>query len=308
MSILVGKKTNLLIQGITGRIGQIHAGYTLEYGVHLLAGVTPGKGGQNVKGVPVYNQVKDAMKDHPEINATMILVPPQMVQEAALEAMEAGIALVVIITEFVPIRDMITVFDVSEKSRTTLIGPNTIGIISPGESKAGIMPGYIYQKGRIGIISRSGTLTHEVASNLSFAGYGQSTCLCIGGDPVTGLDHTRVLEFFRDDPETLAVILIGEIGGTSEENAARYIRETQYHKPVFAYITGTQAPGEKKMGHAGAIISGSTGTANSKIVSLREAGVRIAPTTGKLVSLIAEMDKEMTGNLMTVTPIGESLL
>jgi len=306
MSILVGKDTSLIIQGITGRLGQIHAGRTLEYGVNLVAGVSPGKGGQAVHGAPVYDSVDEALVMHSGINASMILVPPMGVKAAALDAIEAGVPLVVIITEFVPIIDMMHVVNRAKEKGVIIVGPNTIGVISPGECKIGVMPGDIYQKGRIAVVSRSGTLTHEVSSNFTFAGFGQSTCLCIGGDPVAGINHTEALQMLRDDEDTLAVVLLGEIGGVGEEQAARYIRESNYPKPVFAYIAGTQAPEGKKMGHAGAIVSGGQGTAQSKIQSLTESGVTVAETVGRLLALIREEDARLSGALSTVTPIEDT--
>ncbi len=216
MGVLVGKDTNVIIQGITGKMGRIHTQHMLEYGMNLCAGVSPGKGGQLVEGVPVFNSVRKAKDLFPEINATMILTPPPVVLSAAMEAVEAGIPLIVIITEFVPIHDSLKIISAAARKGIRVVGPNTIGVISPGYGKVGVMPGYIYQPGYIGIVSRSGTLTHEVSSNLTFAGYGQSTCVCIGGDFIPGVTHTEVLRLLRDDEDTKAVVLLGEIGGTSE--------------------------------------------------------------------------------------------
>ena len=303
MSSLVDQNTHLLVQGITGKEGQTHTRRSLEAGVHVAAGVTPGKGGQEVLGIPVYGSVAEAMAEHPEINATMILVPPRFVYSAAMEALDARIPLVVIITEFVPAHDSLKIVNKAREVGCTVVGPNTIGVISPGKSKVGIMPDYIYKPGHIGIISRSGTMTHEVGSNLSFAGYGQSSCLGIGGDMIIGQSHTAGLELFRDDPETDCVILLGEIGGTSEEDAAEYILRTAYPKPVFAYIAGLQAPAGKRMGHAGAIISGGKGTADSKAAALRAAGVGVAESVGNLLDLIRAEDLRMDGRLKTAEPI-----
>lgn len=303
MSILVDEGTNLLVQGITGKEGRTHTRRSLEAGVHVVAGVTPGKGGEEVCGVPVYDHVAQALAVHPEINATMILVPPKAVLSAGLEALEAGLKLIVIITEFVPAHDTLKILRKAKEKSAIVIGPNTIGVISPGRSKIGIMPDYIYKRGHIGIISRSGTMTHEVASNLSFAGYGQSSCLGIGGDMIVGMSHTDGLELFRKDEDTACVILLGEIGGVSEENAAEYIRQTQYPKPVLAYIAGAQAPAGKKMGHAGAIVSGGRGSAASKIKALRDANISVAESVGHLLDLIKEEDMRMGGFLQTVPPI-----
>ncbi len=303
MSILVDSNTRLLVQGITGKEGHTHTSRSLEAGVQVVAGVTPGKGGQEVLGVPVYGSVDEAKAAHPEINATMILVPPRFVLSAATEAVQAEIPLIVIITEFVPTHDSLKIVNMAEEKGLTVVGPNTIGVISPGKSKVGIMPDYIYKPGHIGIVSRSGTMTHEVASNLSFAGYGQSSCLGIGGDMIIGQSHTEGLRLFRDDPETDCVILLGEIGGTSEEDAAEYIRSTNYPKPVLAYIAGMQAPAGKKMGHAGAIISGGKGTATSKAAALRSANVGVAESVGHLLDLVRQADKRLNGKLKTVKPI-----
>lgn len=303
MSILVGEHTHIIIQGMTGKMGRVHAKRTLEAGTNLLAGVTPGRGGEYVWDIPIYDHVSEAVQEHPQINATMILTPPPAVLGAAMEAIEAGIKLIVIITEFVPVHDSLKIVKRAESLGAVVVGPNTIGVISPGMSKIGVMPDYIYKKGHIGIVSRSGTLTHEVASNLTFAGFGQSSCLCIGGDAIGGLNHTKGLEFFKEDEDTAAVILIGEIGGTSEEDAADYIRETGYQKPVFAYIAGVQAPVGKKMGHAGAIVSKGKGTADSKIRKLQQAGVKVAETTGRLLQLIREEDERQQHYLRTVEAI-----
>lgn len=303
MSILVDKNTVLLVQGITGRIGQIHTQRSLEYNVTIPAGVTPGKGGKTVLGIPVFNSVGEAKERFPQINATLILVPPKAVLDAAMDAIRNKIKLIVIITEFVPTLDAMQIVREAERAGCTVVGPNTIGVISPGKSKVGVMPNYIYQPGHIGIISRSGTLTHEVSSNFTFAGYGQSTCVCIGGDQVPGLSHTDLLKLFRDDPQTELVVLLGEIGGQSEEDAAAYIKQTNYPKPVFAYIAGVNAPAGKKMGHAGAIVSRNTGTAASKIKALEAAGVKVAPTTGRLKDFIAEYDAAHGERLKTLKPM-----
>lgn len=300
MSILVGKDTHMMIQGMTGRMGREHAQKTLEAGVNLLAGVTPGKGGDEVWKVPIYSHVSEALAKFPQINATMILTPPPAVLTAALEALNEGIKLVVIITEFVPVHDTLKIVKQAQKTGAFVVGPNTIGVISPGLGKVGVMPDEIYKKGHIGIISRSGTLTHEVSSNFTFAGFGLSTCLCVGGDMIGGIDHKTALELFRNDEDTAAIVLLGEIGGTSEEDAAEYIRNTHYPKPVYAYIAGVQAPAGKRMGHAGAIVSAGKGTAVSKINHLKKAGVQVAETTGQLLELIKIENERQENYLKTL--------
>lgn len=284
MAVLVNAQTRVLIQGITGAQGSYHTEKMLEYGMKVVAGVTPGRGGEQVHGVPVFDTVQEALAQHP-VDATMILVPPPFVLEAASEAIENGIGLVVIITEHVPVLDSIQIKALAKARGSRVIGPNTIGVISPGQGKVGIMPGYIYKEGNIGIISRSGTLTHEVASNLTFRGIGQSTCIGIGGDPVIGTTFVDALELFRNDDQTRAVIMIGEIGGSGEEIAAEHLKEFGYPKPVYAFIAGATAPPEKRMGHAGAIVERGTGTAESKIRLLSEAGVIVAKTLDQLIEL-----------------------
>jgi len=284
MAVLVNAQTRVLIQGITGAQGSYHTEKMLEYGMKVVAGVTPGRGGEQVHGVPVFDTVQEALDQHP-VDATMILVPPPFVLEAASEAIENGIDLVVIITEHVPVLDSIQIKALAKARGSRVIGPNTIGVISPGQGKVGIMPGYIYKEGNIGIISRSGTLTHEVASNLTFRGIGQSTCIGIGGDPVIGTTFVDALELFRNDDQTQAVIMIGEIGGSGEEIAAEHLKEFGYPKPVYAFIAGATAPPEKRMGHAGAIVERGTGTAESKIRLLSEAGVIVAKTLDQLIEL-----------------------
>ena len=286
MAILVNQDTRVLIQGITGNQGRYHTLRMKEYNVQVVAGSTPGRGGQQVDGVPVYDSVAEAAAHHP-IDASMILVPPAGVLPAAAEALESAIPLVVIITEFVPFHDALLIRRLSDDTPSRVIGPNTIGVISPGKGKVGVMPGFIYSEGHVGLISRSGTLTHEIASNLTYKGIGQSTCVCIGGDMVNGTHFIDILKAFREDPQTEKVIIIGEIGGAGEEIAARYIKETVYPKPVIAYIAGMTAPKEKKMGHAGAIVSRGVGTAESKIGSLAEAGVSIARNLDELLAFAA---------------------
>lgn len=302
MSVLVNENTYLIIQGITGNGGRVHAKRILNYGGHLVGGVTPGKGGQKVEGLPVYNTVAEAVAEHPEINATLILTPAGHIREAGLEAVEAGIELIVLLAEWTPVQDSLDVITAARKKGLKVVGPNTIGVISPGKGIVGIMPGNIYGRGHIGLISRSGTLTHENSSNLTYAGYGLSTCIGIGGDPIIGMNHTEALELFREDEDTKLIVMIGEIGGGSEEAAAEYITRTGYPKPIVSLIAGTQAPEGKNMGHAGAIVSGNTGTAKSKIARLSEAGVRIAYTPGQVVELVREEDEKLGGILRTLEP------
>lgn len=302
MSILINQDTSMLIIGITGKQGRIHCKRTLEAGAKLLAGVAPGRGGQEVEGVPVFETVAEARERFPEITAAMLLVPKQFVRDAALQALNEGIKLLVIITEFVPVMDALKIVDEAKKLGARVVGPNTIGVISPGKSKLGIMPDYIYWEGHIGIISRSGTLTHETASNLTFKGYGLSTCVGIGGDSIIGMNHADVLELFAEDDETDAIVLIGEIGGCSEELAAAKIKELNLQKPVCAYIAGMYAPENKKMGHAGAIVSGGMGTVKSKVEALKDAGVVVCPTLGKIVEFMEEYNARTNGRLKSLEP------
>ena len=238
-------------------------------------------------GVPVYDTVREALAEH-DANASIVFVPARFAKDAVIEAIEAGLELVVVITEHIPVRDTMEFLALARREGTTIIGPNTPGIITPGECKLGVMPGHVFERGRVGMISRSGTLTYEIAAQLTRAGLGQSTCLGIGGDPVVGLTFTEVLDMFGEDPETEAVVLIGEIGGNLEELAAEHIRETSYPKPVVAFIAGRTAPPGKRMGHAGAIIMGRAGTAKSKIEALEKAGVPVAETPGQVAELLAE--------------------
>lgn len=286
MSVLVNENTKVVIQGITGKHSSHHTMLMQEYNAKVLAGVTPGKGGSEVYGVPVYDTVKEAMEQNPDINASFIIVPPPAVLSAAEEAIENGIPLIVIVTEHVPVHDTLKIKWLAKEHGATVIGPNTIGIISPGKSKVGIMPGYIYSEGNIGVISRSGTMTHEISSNLTYNGIGQSTCIGIGGDPVNGLTAVDALELFKEDEETKAIVLIGEIGGSNEELVAEYIEKTNYPKQVYAFIGGQVAPQGKRMGHAGAIVQKGKGTAKSKMETLKKAGVKVAKTMDELVNFI----------------------
>jgi succinyl-CoA synthetase alpha subunit len=281
MSILVDKNTRLLVQGITGSSGAFHAKGCMEYGTNVVAGVTPGKGGLMFEGkVPVFDTVYEA-RQQTGCNATMIFVPAAFAADAILEAADAGVELIVCITEGIPVMDMMRAKTVLKEKKSRLIGPNCPGIITPGQCKIGIMPGYIHKPGKIGVISRSGTLTYEAVWQLTQRGYGQSTCIGIGGDPINGTSHLDAVQLFSEDPETDAIILIGEIGGTAEEEAAHWIKE-HYQKPVAAFIAGATAPPGRRMGHAGAIVSGGKGTAAGKIEALREAGIAVAETPASM--------------------------
>ncbi len=280
MSILVNKNTRVLTQGITGATGQIHTRACKEYGTQMVGGVVPGKGGTNFEGIPIFDTVEQARKAT-GANATVIYVPPPFAADAILEAVAAGIELVICITEGVPVLDMVKVSRYIRGSQSRLIGPNCPGVITPGECKIGIMPGYIHKPGDIGVVSRSGTLTYEAVYQLTQLGLGQSTCVGIGGDPIVGSGHIDVLKLFNDDPGTRAVIMIGEIGGTAEEESAQYIREN-FKKPVVAFIAGQTAPKGRRMGHAGAIISGGRGTAADKIAALKAAGIAVAMSPAEL--------------------------
>jgi succinyl-CoA synthetase alpha subunit len=281
MSILVDKNTRLLVQGITGSSGAFHAKGCMEYGTNVVAGVTPGKGGQLFEGkVPVFDTVYEA-REKTGCNATMIFVPAPFAADAILEAADAGVELIVCITEGIPVMDMMRVKAALKESSSRLIGPNCPGIITPDQCKIGIMPGYIHKAGNIGVISRSGTLTYEAVWQLTQRGYGQSTCIGIGGDPINGTSHLDAVKLFAEDPGTEALILIGEIGGTAEEEAAEWIREN-YKKSVAAFIAGMTAPPGRRMGHAGAIVAGGKGTASGKIDALRAAGIAIAETPASI--------------------------
>jgi succinyl-CoA synthetase alpha subunit len=280
MSILVNKNTRVLTQGITGATGQIHTRACKEYGTQMVGGVVPGKGGTNFEGIPIFDTVEQARKAT-GANATVIYVPPPFAADAILEAVAAGIELVICITEGVPVLDMVKVSRYMSGSNSRLIGPNCPGVITPGECKIGIMPGYIHKPGDIGVVSRSGTLTYEAVYQLTQLGIGQSTCVGIGGDPIVGSGHIDILKLFNEDPGTRAVIMIGEIGGTAEEEAAQYIKEN-FKKPVVAFIAGQTAPKGRRMGHAGAIISGGRGTAADKIAALKAAGIAVAMSPAEL--------------------------
>jgi len=287
MAILVDNNTKVVVQGITGSEGSFHTKQMLNYGTDLCAGVTPGKGGQEVEGVPVFNTVKEAV-EMTGANASCIFVPPAFAPDAIMEASSAGIRVVVCITEGIPVLDMIKVMRFIRDRGTVLIGPNCPGIISPGKTKVGIMPGHIHKEGTIGVISRSGTLTYEVVDQLTKAGLGQSTCIGIGGDPIVGVSFIDMLERFKVDDQTEAVVLIGEIGGRAEEQAAEYIKRG-YPKPVIAFIAGRTAPPGKRMGHAGAIISGGMGKAEDKIRALEDAGITVVKDLGAVGETVKEI-------------------
>jgi succinyl-CoA synthetase alpha subunit len=285
MAILIGRETKAIVQNITGTQGTFHSQLMLQYGTKIVAGVTPGRGGSEVKGIPVFDAVEEVASRF-EANASIIFVPAPFAKDAVLEAISSGLSPVVVITEGIPVKDEIQMMEIARLRGTTVIGPNTPGIITPNECKLGIMPAHIFKQGTVGLVSRSGTLTYEIAASLTAAGLGQSTCLGVGGDPVVGLSFVDVLEMFRKDPNTEAIAMIGEIGGNAEEMAAEYIRETNYPKPIAAYVAGRAAPPGKRMGHAGAIIMGRSGTADTKIEALRDAGVRVALKPGEVAKLL----------------------
>jgi succinyl-CoA synthetase alpha subunit len=289
MSILIDKNTKVITQGITGATGLFHAQGAREYGTQMVGGVTPGKGGTTIDGFPVYDTVKEAVQQT-GATASVIYVPPPFAADSIMEAVDAGVDLVCCITEGIPVLDMVKVKQFMKGKKTRLIGPNCPGVITPGECKIGIMPGYIHKPGRVGVVSRSGTLTYEAVWQLSCLGMGQSTCVGIGGDPVNGTNHLEVLRLFQADPNTDAVIMIGEIGGTSEEEAARFVKEYMT-KPVAAYIAGVTAPPGKRMGHAGAIISGGKGTATEKVAILRDCGISVADSPAEMAQALLDIYK-----------------
>ncbi len=287
MSVLVGNHTKLIVQGITGREGLFHAIGCRDYGTKVVGGVTPGKGGTMIEGFPVFNTVKEAVMET-GANATMIFVPPSGAADAILEALDAGIALIVCITEGIPVLDMMKVKRVlPDYPKSCLIGPNCPGVITPGQAKIGIMPGRIHLAGNVGVVSRSGTLTYEAVGQLTALGIGQSTCIGIGGDPINGTSHIDALKLFNDDPDTHAVIMIGEIGGTAEEDAAAWVKANM-KKPVVAFIAGQTAPPGRRMGHAGAIISGGKGTAAEKMKALEAAGITVVQSPADMGKAMAK--------------------
>jgi len=287
VSIFVNKDTRLLVQGITGNEGSFHARQCIEYGTKVVAGVTPGKGGQKMDAVPVFNTVAQAV-NQTGADASMILVPPPFGADAIMEAADAGCKIIVAITEGIPILDMVKVKNFLATKKCRLIGPNCPGIITPEESKIGIMPGKIHKKGSIGVISRSGTLTYEVVDQLTKLGMGQSTCIGIGGDPVNGTNFIDVLSAFQDDDETTAIVMVGEIGGSAEEEAAAYIKANMT-KPVVGFIAGLTAPPGRRMGHAGAIISGASGTGEAKIQAFRDNGIHVCENLGQIGRICKEV-------------------
>jgi succinyl-CoA synthetase alpha subunit len=287
MSILINSNTKVLVQGITGSEGSFHTQRMREYGTQTIAGVTPGKGGSAFEGIPIYNTVAEAVKDY-EVDTSAIFVPAQFAADAILEAADAGIPLIVCITEHIPVHQMLKVVQIVSQKGSRLIGPNCPGVISPKKSKVGILPNHVFKPGPVGLVSRSGTLTYEIAAQLSRAGIGQSTVVGIGGDPIVGSSFVDMLELFQKDRQTKLIVLVGEIGGTDEEKAAEYIAQ-EMTKPVVAYIAGFSAPPGKRMGHAGAIISGSEGTAEAKAKALEAQGVSVARTPGQVVALVRQI-------------------
>ena len=280
MSILVDKQTRVLCQGITGKAGAFHTKGCKDYGTVMVGGVTPGKGGETVEGLPVFDTVIEAV-EKTGANATMIFVPAAFTADAILESLDAGIDVICAITEGVPVLDMVRVYEQVRRSGSVLIGPNCPGVITPGECKIGIMPGYIHQPGKVGIMSRSGTLTYEAVWQTSSLGLGQSTCVGLGGDPIVGTSFIDLLRRYEDDPQTEAILMIGEIGGTAEEEAAAFVKE-HISKPVAAFIAGRTAPPGRRMGHAGAIISGGKGTAAEKVAALQDAGIEVADSPAEM--------------------------
>lgn len=286
MSILINKDTKVICQGITGTHGAFHTKQMVEYGTKMVGGVTPGKGGTDVEGVPVFDTVEEAVRET-EANASVIYVPAPFAADAIVEAVDSGLDLVICITEGVPVIDMLKVKRYMEGKSVRLVGPNCPGVITPDECKIGIMPGYIHKKGNVGVVSRSGTLTYEAVHQLTTLGIGQSTCVGIGGDPINGSNFIDVISLFNEDPDTEGIVMIGEIGGTAEEEAAEYIK-ANVEKPIVGFIAGMTAPAGKRMGHAGAIISGGKGTASEKIAALEAAGITVAKSPADIGKMMAE--------------------
>ncbi|MBI5663256.1 MULTISPECIES: succinate--CoA ligase subunit alpha [Ignavibacterium] len=280
MSILISNKTRLVVQGITGSEGSFHTGQMVEYGTKVVAGVTPGKGGTKFEGIPIYNTVEEAVKEQ-KANTSVIFVPPAFAADAILEAANSGIKVIICITEGIPTNDMLKVYNAIKNKDVVLVGPNCPGVISPGQAKVGIMPGFIHKKGNIGVVSRSGTLTYEAVKQLTDVGLGQSTCVGIGGDPIIGSKFVDIIKLFNEDPGTEGIVMIGEIGGTAEEEAAEFIKKN-VKKPVVGFIAGRTAPPGRRMGHAGAIISGGKGTAAEKMAAMKKAGIHVVESPAEI--------------------------
>jgi succinyl-CoA synthetase alpha subunit len=292
MSILVDKKTRLVVQGITGSEGSFHTQQMIDYGTKVVAGVTPGKGGSEFNGVKVYNTVDEAVNEQ-KANTSIIFVPPAFAADAILEAVNAGIKVIICITEGIPARDMISVYNVIKNKDVVLVGPNCPGVISPGKAKVGIMPGFIHKAGKIGVVSRSGTLTYEAVKQLTDVGLGQSTCVGIGGDPVIGSRFVDIIRLLNEDPVTDGIVMIGEIGGTAEEEAADFVKKN-VKKPVIGFIAGRTAPPGRRMGHAGAIISGGKGTATEKMIAMKKAGIKVVESSAEIGSTMLRAIKPDT--------------
>lgn len=290
MSILVSNKTRLVVQGITGSEGSFHTGQMVEYGTKVVAGVTPGKGGTKFEGIPIYNTVEEAVKEQ-KANTSVIFVPPAFAADAILEAANAGVKVIICITEGIPTNDMLKVYNVIKNKDVVLIGPNCPGVISPGQAKVGIMPGFIHKKGNIGVVSRSGTLTYEAVKQLTDVGLGQSTCVGIGGDPIIGSKFIDIIKMFNEDPDTEGIVMIGEIGGSAEEEAAEFIKKN-VNKPVVGFIAGRTAPPGRRMGHAGAIISGGKGTAAEKMAAMKKAGIHVVESPAEIgITMLKAIEK-----------------
>ncbi len=289
MAVLVGDDTRVIVQGITGREGSFHTKLMLDYGTKVVAGVTPGKGGMEVHGVPVYDSVEEAVQEHPDANTSIIFVPARFAPDAIYEAVDAGLKLVVVITEGIPVHDSLKAINYAKSRGVNVVGPNCPGVITPGKAKVGIMPGHVFKPGRVGIVSRSGTLTYEVSYALTKAGIGQSTVIGIGGDPVIGTSFSEALRMFEKDPDTDVIVMLGEIGGDMEERAAALIKNGEVTKPVVAFIAGRTAPEGKRMGHAGAIIMMGSGTYQGKVEALKSAGVKVARTPFEIPDLVKDL-------------------
>lgn len=299
MSILLNKKTKVVVQGITGSEGSFHTGQMVEYGTNVVAGVTPGKGGTKFQGIPIFNTVAEAIEKK-KADASVIFVPPGFAADAILEAANAGVKLIVCITEGIPAKDMVKVYNAIKNMDVRLVGPNCPGVISPGKAKIGIMPGFIHRKGKVGVVSRSGTLTYEAVKQLSDLKIGQSTCVGIGGDPVIGSQFIDIIKLFNDDKDTEGIVMIGEIGGSAEEEAAAYVKK-HVKKPVVGFIAGRTAPPGRRMGHAGAIISGGKGTADEKMKAMKKAGIYVANSPAEIGSTMKKALEDFYGSKKSKT-------